>query len=202
MRRIIRWIGILLIPGAILYLLTIMGLFGEDASKSLLLVFVCDDDDTITSRVAPYGGRRILVINDVAWDFYCVDNEGQETDVTGQVALLMGGGFAGMLITGIIIVGSTSANTPRKNDDLYSQPYESSSDPTHDPFTNSGRSDGMNKRLMQDALESKDISSSSVSEATLTERLPQLEEARDNNLISNAEYERIRQSILDNMDDW
>ena len=36
---------------------------------------------------------------------------------------------------------------------------------------------------------------------TLTERLQQLEEARDKGLISESEYRQVRQTILDSMDD-
>ena len=57
------------------------------------------------------------------------------------------------------------------------------------------------EQMLGGVITQASTSSSAMQSASLSDRLQQLEEAYQKNLISKAEYDKVRQAILERMDD-
>ena len=148
---------------------------------------------------------------------YCVNSERQREDVTGRWVLIGGGGFAVLLLIGIfvIIAGATAAARRLTSQTFQAFPNSyggtdftvinsSGNTPKNIDFSNGTlkingfeiKMDG----LTQDKINAlKAQMQANMGGGDLTTKLKQLQEAKDNGLISSDEYDRLRQKILDDV---
>lgn len=144
--------------------------------------------------------------------YYCEIEPGQQREVTGPAVLVLIAGFAGPLVAGILLITIGSMGLVRRRvsnftnnmeDYLSTVPHVASGSSTViDLRGNSGNIPPQTQELINSVLGGF---AGTVAQATgkgsLTQRLQQLDEAYENDLISKDEYDRVRQAILDSMDD-
>lgn len=207
MARLLIIFGILFWVAATIFLIVALGGAGEELSGQLLAPFICEADETLglqqRNMLTSTGSGQTI-------DFYCVDSEDDERDVTHAAIPVLIVVFVGLLVSGIIAFivgvnliawratrqisgfwggqnfGSMSAQQGSimdLRDGVYQQYQTQNPEEMHSIFDRVFSQVG--QAFKQDSL---------------SERLQQLEDARQKGLISQAEYERVRQSILDNMD--
>lgn len=138
---------------------------------------------------------------------YCVNSERQPEDVTGMWVLIGAGGFVVPFLIGLflLIIGIGSAARRQTEKILQAIPtYSSGSNVQamefHDGVLKVGgfelKLDGLAAEKMQ-ALKAQ--IQSGAAGGDLTTKLRELQEARDNGLITSSEYDRMRQKILDDV---
>lgn len=150
------------------------------------------------------------------YDIYCENSEGQQRDVTERSILIIAGSFVGLFVSGLILVLigiiAVSARISRRV-------ITTSAGPTTVFSTSPGRGVQYSStvvhlndkeippeaadmiRQMFDSMQTASTQMQPSSGGDLVSKLRQLEEARDANLISQTEYDRLRQQILDRADD-
>jgi hypothetical protein len=150
-----------------------------------------------------------------AFSAYCEDSEGQQRDATGRSVAIMAGAFAVPFLLGLsLALGSLIAMFRRG-----SKPAATNAFPTTILATQSG--EGFSQvsvvtvtghqvdslppeaaEVIRQVLGGFQASASQFAmSGDLASRLRQLQEARDANLIYEDEYNRLRQQILDAMED-
>jgi hypothetical protein len=154
--------------------------------------------------------------------FYCANDAGARRDVTGSVAVLIGGAFAVPFVLGLLtvilganmavrrkmrstLVGNSVVDTTPFFGQAASQPIRSGT-----VITINGKTATQADLPPQAAkvLESllggfagTAMQAAIKGEGTLPDKLEQLKEALDKGLITQAEHDRLRQAILDQFDD-
>jgi hypothetical protein len=152
--------------------------------------------------------------------FYCANDAGTRRDVTGSVAVLIGGAFAIPFVIGLlmVILGANVATRRRLRNQVASfgepsttfsyqvdprfskesvvfvngKPGTAADIPPQAAKVLEGLLGGFAGTAMQAAIKG---------EGTLPDKLEQLKEALDKGLITQAEHDRLRQAILDHFDD-
>ena len=144
---------------------------------------------------------------------YCVNSERQREDVTGRWVLIGGGGFIVPFLLGLLI---TIVSAARRQQNALFQSVPNSYGGTDFAVFSSGNNtktigfgDGAIKvngfeikmdGLTQDKINAlKSQMQANMGGGDLTTKLKQLQEAKDNGLISSDEYDRLRQKILDDV---
>jgi hypothetical protein len=144
---------------------------------------------------------------------YCVNSERQREDVTGRWVLFGAGGFIVPFLLGLLL---TIVSAARRQQNALFQAVPNSYSSTDFAIFNSGNGaknidfqDGTLKvngfEIKMDGLTKEKIESLKsqmqvgVGGGDLTTKLRQLQEAKDNGLITYDEYDRLRQKILDDM---
>ncbi|MBZ0299064.1 MAG: gas vesicle protein GvpG [Anaerolineae bacterium] len=221
MSKLVLFLGILLMIGAIGILLFFV-LLPEDMQSNQSVAAIhdalfCSPGEHYRQDIGGlvYGsdtqplGRELTI--------YCENNEGQPRDVTGRSIAIMMGAFAVPFVLGLFMtIGSSIAMTARWSRRLMA----SAGSPPVTVYTNvPGK--GVQHRTTVTQLSDAQVpaeaaemiqqimagfqASAAQMQADepndLVSKLRQLEEARSANLISASEYDRLRQQILDRMDD-
>ncbi len=208
MGRFLILLGIVLIIGSIIFMGLVFGMAGEDVSAQIISPFACEDNETLTQysrTVSDFDGTSQTI------DFFCEDSEGQERNVTITAIMVIIVGFVGLLLTGIFATiagaGIASKNAIQNfSGDIISGQYGTTVDLR---ATKVDLNDGTFKEynpqipanlravLKQASYQLDQL----VGNETLADKLEQLHEAYQKGLITTQEYDKIRASILDSMDD-
>jgi hypothetical protein len=220
MGRFIFFLAFLILAGGIAFFVIALSGPENPYMKQIFTPIVCEENEELVQWLGRYiprsgssgGGREMA--------FYCEDSEGEERDVTGSVVGIMAAGFAIPLILTIVlvIVGSTMAATSRMkrlSQNVFGNTVWNTMGNTQSSMTVVDLRDGsyQSGEIPPEKLaQAKQIMDSlgfgnafpttmgAAGGASLAERLKQLDEARNQGLITQDEYERSRQSILDNID--
>jgi len=143
--------------------------------------------------------------------FFCDIEPGVGRDVTGMGVLFQGGIFTVLLLVGMMFIfaGAFRSKRSRKQafqSQLQQQDFWEQGDGTAQAVNVHGDIENLppqTRAMLENMLGGMitTVTSSGQQAASLTERLQQLDEAYQKNLISKAEYDKVRQAILDSMDD-
>lgn len=213
MGRFLILLSIVMMIGSIVYFIWVLQGPNNNQVGSFLSGLVCEENEKLTQQtgayVGEYGSSTGLTVNGRETAFYCVGLEGEQRNVTGKTAWIIGGGFAVPLVLSIIlmIVGiARAASSATRN--IYSSlggvtPIGTPGVSVYSMGSNTPYSrDTVPPEVLSQvnrALDNAGLSQISGS-GSLSERLRQLEDARKQGLISQSEYNTLRQSILDSMD--
>jgi len=143
-------------------------------------------------------------------DYFCEIEPGQRRNVMDTAFMVLAGSFAVPLVGGILltILGAnavarraTRRFTSNMDDYLNTlPPLQTSSSTVVNVRDHKGEIPPETQEMLKDVLGRFATAFPNV-EKSLSDRLEQLNEAYNNDLISKEEYDRIRQAILDSMDD-
>lgn len=137
----------------------------------------------------------------------CINSERQREDVTGKWVLIGGGAFVFPFLIGMFLtISGASAVAKRRIANSLGNPAYTYVNTSGMPASGVEYKDGVLKvggmQIKMDNLNPENIKAQmgiSTGGSDLTEKLRQLQEAKDNGLISSSEYDRMRQKILDDM---
>ncbi|MCA0455150.1 MAG: SHOCT domain-containing protein [Chloroflexi bacterium] len=140
---------------------------------------------------------------------YCVNSDHQREDVTGKWVLVGAGGFVVPFMIGLILtIWGANVAVRRRVTTMQGLSGENYTFVNTSGIPSSGVEfkDGVLKvggmHLKMDNLNPDNMKAQmgvSAGGGDLTEKLRQIQEAKDNGLISSSEYDRMRQKILDEM---
>lgn len=203
MGRFLVFTGIILIIVAIALMIAVFAVEDVPLVQDTLVGLYCEPSETsIThaSRLSFSGTQNSTSV------WFCDDGEGNEREITAQIGLTAAGAFVVPFLIGLFMImygaWSIQRNFTRKvmssvgidNDmQIYSMKGANLSNANLSP-----EQQAQAQKILQSLSKASGVPANS---STLAERLKQLEEARDQGLISSAEYQRTRQAILDGMDD-
>ena len=214
MGRFLILLSIVLMIGSIGYFIWVLQGPSNEQVGSFLSGIVCEENEKLTQQtgayVGEYGSSTGLTVNGRETAFYCVGLEGERRSVTGETTLIIGGGFAVPLVLSIIlmIVGIARAASSATRS-IYSSfggvtPLGTPGVSVYSMSSNTPYSrDTVPPEVLSQvnsALDHAGLSQISGG-GSFSERLRQLEDARKQGLISQSEYNNLRQSILDSMDE-
>jgi hypothetical protein len=145
---------------------------------------------------------------------FCEDVEGKQRDVSGQSFAIMAGAFAVPFLAGLALcVGVLISAASRRAKVQGAVPITVYSNQPGESFSHVSvvTVDGQQvnsippeaAEVIQQMMSSFGATASQFASASndLTGKLRQLQEARDAGLITEAEFNRVRQQIMDKMDD-
>ena len=184
-----------------------------------------EDNATVTNYLTPIlcnPGEKLIREQYVTHDSdgtgysmtpYCVNSERQKEDVTGRWVLIGAGGFIVPFLLGLLL---TIVSAARRQQNALFQAVPNSYGGTDFAMFSSGNNSnpvGFNNGtlkvngfeikmdgLTQDKIDALKSQMQTLSGGgDLTTKLKQLQEAKDNGLISSDEYDRLRQKILDDL---
>ncbi|MAU12729.1 MAG: hypothetical protein CL607_23100 [Anaerolineaceae bacterium] len=166
--------------------------------------FLCDSDETMTALrqnwSMPNGesGQNII--------YLCEDQAGEQRNISDSMIPIMIVGFGGLLTVGILMTigaASKASSTKSKNTFAYDSGTVNLIDMNNkDVKIKRGDLDPQTQDLLKQVLSS--VTAATVHQTgpdDLSDRLQQLKDAYNKNLITKEEYDRVRQAILDSMDD-
>lgn len=188
-------LGLIIIFASVIYMLAVMGVFGQSVSAQFMGTILCEDNETFSQRYGEYRGS----IENVPAFFMCTDSEGIERNVNGGAIATIVIGFVGLLLTGIIIVNIGARRAVKEG-------FATFGDETGTGFhiarstinyDNNTSADEM-REILQSSF---DVAGKALGVDSLSDKLQQLDDALDKGLISKSEYETARQNLLDNFDD-
>ncbi|MEM9952760.1 MAG: SHOCT domain-containing protein [Chloroflexota bacterium] len=195
MGRFLIMLGVLLDLAVVALLVLTLNGFGlaEAITGVLLEPFVCESTETLWMR----DGSAI-----------CIDSDYQERDVTGEaMPYLLGGTVMGVVI-GIVLINAGARMTMQNREKVKFATIPSGQIEDLTEIYRQGQQVDFQSvqatippevaTILRNVLSQMGIA---VDGGTLSERLQQLEDARRQGLITQAEYEQVRQAILDRMDD-
>lgn len=205
MGRFLIFVGISLIVVAVIFMLVGLGVAGEEVAGQIIIPLACEEGDSIRTE------SRMTFSSDgrsQTTDFFCVDSEGIEENVTDSVIVIIIVGFGGLLITGIltIFMGSRIVSK-RMQENLRNTVFEQQGIGNIHSSVIDLRSNTLKQGQIPPETQAQiqaifsQMGDAFANNDSLADKLQQLEEARQQGLISQAEYERTRQAILDSMDD-
>lgn len=200
MGRLLLFLGFIVLALAIAIILGVtLGMQTETFSDYMSPIF-CNSEETIVTETRRNFNSEQTV------DVFCQVNEENRRDVTGQVVLWLGGSFAGTLVLSIIlmIVGGSIMAKRRAHDMINTfQTFtvQSGQPQSYDLRQSMNQIPPEAMEIVKTVMGSMGMTQSTFEGQSLTERLQQLEDARNQGLISQSEYDRVRTAILDRMDD-
>ena len=194
-----------MIIGSIAFLLLTIFAAGHPLISDPIEFLTCADNETLRIETQawslPNGERGINVT------YFCDNEAGIERSVTDAAALIQGGIFIALLFVGILfLIGGIA----RYGDKLEKQSWTQQLEAQLAGQTDTVNVDPKIKKLPPETREIVEnvmntviagVTDADMHSASLSERLEQLNEAYNNDLISKEEYDRVRQAILDSMDD-
>lgn len=144
--------------------------------------------------------------------YYCEIEPGVQREVTGTAFGILAAGFAIPLILGIILITVGARGLVRQQsrkysaaiDDYFTQyPPVQTTTSSHVVDLRSGQANipPEAQEILTNVLGGFATAFTSDGKGTLAERLQQLEDAYEQDLIRKDEYDKVRQAILDSMDD-
>ncbi len=206
MGRFLIFTGIILIFVSVALMIAVFAVEDIPFIEDILVDVYCEPGETsITSaRRLSFGGTQNST---TVW--YCDDNEGNEREITGQVGFTAVGVFLVPFFLGMFMIFAGAWRAQRNftgkimssigiNEDV--QIYTMKGAPAIN-LSKANMSAEQQAQVEQVLQSVSNAFGTPASSNTLAERLKQLEDARQQGLISSAEYERTRQAILDSMDD-
>ena len=198
MGRFLIFTGILLLIASGAFMMAAFGVFGEDVAAQIIIPFACNEGDSIRTQESYSSFENAQVI-----EFYCVDGEGVEENVTGTVVGIIIIGFGGLLLPGIgMIIGGSMMAVGRGSKTLLNSVLQERSDDFLTDHVIDLRDNPLKKgQFPQGTQQVSPQPGNPSGKNSLAAKLQQIEDARKQGLISQAEYEKSRQAILENMDD-
>jgi len=223
MSKLILILGIILNVTAVIFLLTGLADAEGNPITSLIESVACNSPEKLVVESTYYSMPNGESGTNMT--YFCEIEPGQRRSVTDSAVLVLGGGFVIQLGLGILftIVGATAVarNKSKKmlvNMDDYFSRYPQAQGPTATMGVSGHNLSGQEtvidlrgnqanippqaQQILNSVLGSV---ASSVTQAqggnSLSARLKQLEDAYENDLITKEEYDKVRQAILDSMDD-
>lgn len=210
MGRFLMFLGFLLIGAAVVFLL--VGIFATDnpTISGAIQSFVCSPNEELVierNRWSLPNGERGENIT-----FFCEIEPGQQRSVTDAVVPIFIAGFAIPLMLGIfMIIAGAAKGAKTMTNNLGSQMNSYLAD--FDQGDGVARTVNVQSNMQNIPPETRDMienmlgcvitnaTQASSPNISLSDRLQQLEEAYEKRLISQEEYDKVRQAILDSMDD-
>ena len=216
MSKLIIFLGVLLMVAAMGLLIFFVGVRSSMQDNQSVVDLqnrlFCNPNETYVEVLGGYirnstgtgGGRQFTA--------YCENSENQRRDVTLRAFGIMAGAFAIPFVLGLFLfIGGVGAFARRKVTNMISTfPIQAGQAAIRTSVVQMDKGDidaGNVGEMLQEVFSRLQnanytvVSSSMGGADDLTEKLRQLKEARDSNLISQDEYERIRAAILDKLDD-
>jgi hypothetical protein len=220
MGRFIFFLAFLILAGGIAFFVIALSGPENPWMARIFTPIVCEENEELVQWFGRYIPRSGSSSGGTETAYFCEDNEGEQRDVTVSVVGIMAAGFAIPLVVTIILfmVGTTMAATSRMKrlsqnvfgNTVWNTMGNAQSSMTvvdlRDGSYQSGEIPPEKLAQAKQILDSMGFNGAfpsvmgAASSATLAERLKQLDEARNQGLITQDEYERSRQSILDNID--
>ena len=204
--RITILLGLLLIVLAVVAL--IIGVQGADNEfvNEQLTSLLCESEERLT-QVETAGGRRD---GGSSTTFYCEYSNGQRRDVTAGAVLAIGGAFTIPFLIGLFMVIGGAMRMAKNRMDEFTQTIASVR--TQDggvqtiDLRNARAADipPETMKRLEEVFGRMGVAFSAMSgdvklnQDDLTDRMEELKEALDKNLITQEEYDTIRQKLLDN----
>lgn len=185
---------LLVLIDLLLFLFAIAG-YRSEAFASIAQPIVCRSEESFR-------------VKDGNINMYCEVGE-KSRDVTGLVMSGLIGGFVGSFILSMIFAVVGRNMTARQQIEYYTNMIHSFKVRTDVPTVIDMR-DGTAKysdtpqeaiAVMQTVLDSLNMNMSDFQQQTLTQRLQQLQDALHQGLLTQTEYDRVRTSIIDRLDD-
>ncbi|GAB4328864.1 MAG: hypothetical protein Kow00117_15110 [Phototrophicales bacterium] len=214
MGRLMIVISLVLMAAGIGFFVWVLQGPNNAAVQSFLSGLVCNDNETIVQWTGQYVGDGTsstgLTINGREVGFYCEGLEGEQRSVTGQTALVIGGGFGVTLFISIImLIWGISISTRNVNNIINPTRYITSGVAsgiggvtplgTNTGYTSHNIPSNVNQQI--DEVLNRAGFAAPPSGGTLADRLSQLEQARNQGLITESEFLSLRKSILDALDE-
>ncbi|MCB9460638.1 MAG: SHOCT domain-containing protein [Anaerolineaceae bacterium] len=195
--RVMGFLGGFFILAAVAFLIGSFVFADSDWLKGILGSLICSSDETMTierqswSMVNGESGENIY--------YFCQNEAGDERNVTDNMVPILIVGFGGLLTLGILMVIGAASKQVKTTANQFI--YGTSSVNLVDMKTKRGTLTPETEDLLKNVLGNFTTTSQGAGRSDLSDRLQQLKDAYDRNLISKEEYDSVRQSILDSMDD-
>jgi hypothetical protein len=221
MGRFLLLLALLLLGTAIFLLVILVQGADNEWAKLIFQTALCTDGEELvqwTGNYVPRSGSNRYSGYETA--FYCEDNEGEQRDVTLQTVGIMGAGFAVPFVISLILflisismMVSNRVKSFTKNvfdmsgamsggNAVVSQYGNRTVIDLRDGTYQGGEIPPEKLAQVQQIMDSFGLPNffeGAGGGNTLSERLQQLEDARREGLITDDEYQRLRQSILDDL---
>lgn len=199
MGRFSIFFGILSILVAVAMMILLFAVEDVQFVEDLMVQLHCEEGETsiTTAQRLNFSGTQ-----NSTTVFYCTNNENIQREITGRMGLTIAVSFALPLLLGMMFIFGGAfrlANKQERNLAKRFNNYEVYGGQAIN-LTSTSLSPAQLEQVQQ-VLQTLSGSMEQMDNPTLADRLQQLEEARNQRLISSAEYERTRQAILDSMDD-
>ncbi len=200
--------GILCIIGSIGFMVSTV----FDAKNPIIVggleTFACTENETLrveqSSWSLPNGERGINT------SYFCDIEPNVGRNVTEMSIVIQVIVFTALLGLGIISIiaaaaRATNATADRLQDQLQQQ-FAEGGDGTYVSIQGNlqnvpPQTRDMIENILDGVMTNAMVNNSGIQSASLSERLQQLDEAYQKNLINKDEYDRVRQAILESMDD-
>ena len=188
MGRFLFIIGLLLIFVSVGYMIFFIS--GNEMVGGL----ICNGDETLEQQHRQtFSGNT----GGSTTDFYCVDEEGESRDVTDTMIIVGAGGFIAIFLPSLLMTIIGGRMMMKRTTKQFINKFVDGQNINDISQYQPQSQDDVQAILQQ--LSAK-AGKPAPAQGTLTDRLKQLEDARDDGLLSQAEYDRMRQTILDNID--
>jgi hypothetical protein len=211
MGRLLLILGILLFFTATGYMLVMVGGAENEPAAMVLERVLCEDNETVGQHLGGYEFDTMSQIGGRSIAFFCADSEGSERDVTLGAIGIIAGGFAAQIILGLLLtfIGAGLMVRNRVKSAMSSlqnftvQPGQATVFDLRDGSYQENQYSQIPPEKMEQVQQvlGQFGAMFGTGQGNLSKRLQDLEDARNKNLISESEYQRVRQAILDSLDD-
>lgn len=202
--RLSGYLGGFLIFAAVAFLVGNFIFADNESLKSFYGSFLCGNDETMTvlrqnwSMANGEHGQSIV--------YLCENEAGEQRNISDSMIPIMVVGFGGLLLAGILmttVAASKIKSTKQKNAFTYEGGTVNLIDMNkEDVKIKRGDLDPEMQDMLRHVLSNVTTATVQASgQNDLSDRLQQLKDAYNKNLITKEEYDRVRQAILDSMDD-
>lgn len=209
MSKLVLIIGIILM--VISFPILFLGIAGTEnpTVERILQSSVCRPPEKIVQVIGPYEYDSFDNSYGQSITFYCEIEPGQRRDVTLPAVGIIGGAFVVPFVLGLMMVIAATSSMTRRAARNYSAgftpvgPFGNTQPSTViDLRGNSGEIPPHAQKILENVFGNAfNWATTATNPDSLSEKLTQLQDARDKGLISEEEYQRVRQAILDTMDD-
>jgi hypothetical protein len=197
MGRLLILLGIVAVIAAIVYMFVMLGGIENETTESIMEGLICEANERLSRTVENDSSGNSV-------NFYCTDFEGIERNVNLGAIAIIGGGFTALLLLGILSIRMGAKKIAQQLTGQFQnftmQAGQSNGLDMRDGSYQSGEIPPETMEKLQQVM-GQIGTLFAANKETLTERLQELEEARNKGLITDSEYSRVRQAILDSMDD-
>lgn len=195
--RLLVFIGLIFIITGATVLGFVQSVHIYEFSRQVVAEFVCEPGERITFEQQ----RFEQAFQNFRIVYYCEDNEGQRREINAQLSVVGTFGFMIPFAIGMLMVmaGILLVRRERHKKMLQSLGGGNMPSGTNFNFSQAKMSPSQQAQVGQILQSMTNTSSSSANPSTtLAERLKQLEDAYEQGLITEDEYQKARQAILDN----
>lgn len=193
MNRSLIGLGVVLILIATVLLVATLTSTRVEATNGLFTSFLCEPDEVLTSIT------RFAGTDDSSDLYYCETEAGDRREVTGRIILIALTAFLIPFLSGMamIFIGARRMQSQFTKQMLGSFTTQDGQSIT----MQQGTIPAENMAQVQHVLGAMTGSMTGASQQSLAERLQEIEDARQQGLLSKLEYEKAREAILDKFDD-